>query len=91
MKEQVRRFVPTWEDKEWLIEMYHKLSEGSRLVTDVAIYLMSNDTFVVQQINQKAYELGFDDIAIEKEIGKMRATAEAVEIKFFDARPEKSN
>jgi hypothetical protein len=52
---------------------------------------MSNDTLVLREINKKAYELGFDDLSIEKEIEKMRATAAMVEVKFFDARPTRSN
>ena len=91
MKQKIKRFVPTLEDKEWMIEMYNKLGEGSRLITDVAIYQMSNDTLVLREINNKAYELGFDDLSIEKEIEKMRATAAMVEVKFFDARPTRSN
>jgi hypothetical protein len=91
MKQKIKRFVPTLEDKEWMIEMYNKLGEGSRLITDVAIYQMSNDTLVLREINKKAYELGFDDLSIEKEIEKMRATAAMVEVKFFDARPTRSN
>jgi len=46
---------------------------------------------VLKKINDLAYEADFDALTIEKEIDKMRATADAIEVRFFDARPEKSN
>ena len=91
MSQKVKRFVPTLEDREWLIGVYYQLVEGSKLFTGIATYQLSNDTLVCREVNHKAYELGFDDLGIEKEIHKMKATAHAVEIKFFDARPDKSN
>lgn len=91
MKQKVKRFIPTVADKEWLTDMYHQLEDGSQLITDVATYQMSNRTFVLKKINDLAYQADFDALTIEKEIDKMRATADAIEVRFFDARPEKSN
>jgi hypothetical protein len=89
--QKLKKFRPTWEDRDWLTNIYHQLEDGSQLITDVATYERSNGVLVVKKVNQAAFEAGFDNITIEKEIHKMRATADAVEIKFFDARPEVSN
>lgn len=91
MKQKVKRFIPTVEDKEWLSKMYYQLDDGSQLITDVATYQMTNQTFVLKKINKMAYDSDFDPLTIEQEIDKMRATADAIEVRFFDARPEKSN
>ena len=89
-QQRLKKFVPTLEDREWMIKVYNELVEGSHLFTDIGTYQIRNGVLVLTEISSTAKKLGFDDLGIELEIDKMRAIADAVEVKFFDARPTRS-
>jgi len=87
----LRKFIPTKQDKEWLDLTWDSICDYGLLETDIGIYRKDQDLIVLEAISESAYIIGFNDIEIERECYKIKAIAESINLRFFDARPAKSN
>lgn len=95
MIQQLMRFKPTAQDREWLIDVFSALQENGILLTDIAMYKKKkiNGKFhlVIERANISEFVQGLDAVTVEREIAKMKLTSESINLRFFDARPHKSN
>lgn len=95
MIQQLMRFKPTEQDKEWLIDVFSSLKRDGILLTDIAMYkkkkIGGKYHLVLERSNASEFVLGLDTLTVEREIAKMKLTSESINLRFFDARPHKSN